>query len=65
MGEDTENYVTFSPMRHDRFSVLIPTLGFMSNVFESAGDLMRSYAIMAAQHSSQLEYDRRFHEVTK
>lgn len=65
MDEDTEQYVTLRPMRHDRFSVLIPLLNFVANTIEYAGDTMRTYTIMLAQHSAQKEFDRRFERMLK
>lgn len=61
---DEDDYVTISPMRHDRYSVLIPLLRLAANVAVDFANTFNAYAIAAAQHSGQLEYDRKFKEVT-
>lgn len=65
MDEDVVYKMNVHPMRHDRWSVLIPALVTASCILENIGGMLLTYANFAAQHSAQAEYDRRFTEVMK
>lgn len=65
MDEDVVYEMNTAPMRHDRWSILIPALVTVSCILENLSGMMLTYANFASQHSSQLEYDKRFKEVMK
>lgn len=65
MDEDAEGYVTIEPMRHDKFSALIPLFNLAASVIENTGSTVRMYTLMIAQHAEQIEYDRRFERMLK
>lgn len=55
--------VAISPMRHNRWAVIAPALDLVSNIASEVSDTFKVYAIFAAQHGCQLNYDRKFREV--
>lgn len=61
-GITTESRI--SPRLHDRWSLLTLAVSFAGDVTLVAADYLASAAVMAAQHSTQKQYDRKFKEVT-
>lgn len=57
--------VTLTPRLHDRWSLLTLGVSFVGDVVQITADYMASAAMMAAQHSKQKEFDKRFKEITK
>lgn len=56
---------TFAPRLHDRWSLLTLAVAFAGDVVQIAADYMASAAMMAAQHSKQKEFDKKFKEIVK
>lgn len=65
MDEDSTEYITLRPMRHDRWSVLILALNVAGSMVEVASDGLRAGAMMAGQHANQIQYDRKFNDITR
>lgn len=65
MDEDSTEYITLRPMRHDRWSVLILALNVAGSMVEVASDGLRVGAMMAGQHANQIQYDRKFNDITR
>lgn len=65
MDEDSTEHITLRPMRHDRWSVLILALNVAGSMVEVASDGLRAGAMMAGQHANQIQYDRRFNDITR
>jgi|SoimicMinimDraft_10_1059738.scaffolds.fasta_scaffold00002_6 hypothetical protein len=61
-GITTESYI--NPRLHDRWSLLTLGVSFMGDVIQVTADYFASAAMMAAQHSTQKQYDRKFKEIT-
>jgi hypothetical protein len=57
--------VTFEPRLHDRWSLLTLAVAFTGDLVQITADYFASAAMMAAQHSKQKEYDRKFKEIIK
>jgi hypothetical protein len=55
--------VVIEPMRHNRWAVIAPALDLVSNIASEVSDTFKMYAIFAAQHGCQRNYDRKFEEV--
>jgi hypothetical protein len=57
--------VTLEPRLHDRWSLLTLGVAFAGDVVQITADYLASGAMMAAQHSKQKEFDRKFKEIVK
>jgi len=62
-GITTESYI--NPRLHDRWSLLTLGVSFVGDVVQITADYLASAAMMAAQHSTQKQYDKKFREVTR
>jgi hypothetical protein len=63
--EGTIEYeATLSPRLHDRWSLLTLGVAFVGDVVQTTADYPSSAAMMAAQHSRQKEFDKKFKEIT-
>lgn len=56
--------IVITPQRHNRWAIIVPALDLISNVAQEVSDTFKAYAVLGAQHSMQLQYDRRFKEMT-
>lgn len=65
MDEDSTEYISLRPMRHDRWSVLILALNVAGSMVEVVSDGLRAGAMMAGQHANQIQYDRKFNNITR
>jgi len=63
-GITTESYA-ITPRLHDRWSLLTLGVSFVGDVVQIGADYLASAAMMAAQHSTQKQYDKKFREVTR
>lgn len=63
-GTTTESYA-IAPRLHDRWSLLTLGVSFVGDVVQTTADYLASAAMMAAQHSTQKNYDRKFKEVIR
>lgn len=54
---------SIAPRLHDRWSLLTLGVAFAGDVVQIAADYLASAAMMAAQHSTQVQYDKKFREV--
>jgi len=61
--DDDSLEIVITPMRHNRWAVIAPALDLISNIAGEVQDTFKMYAIFAAQHGCQLNYDRKFREV--
>lgn len=55
--------IVIEPQRHNRWAVIAPALDLVSNIASEVSDTFKMYAIFAAQHGCQLNYDSKFREV--
>lgn len=53
------------PMLHNRWAVIAPALELISNIAGEIQDTFHVYAVFAAQHGCQKNYDRKFREVVR
>lgn len=60
-GITTESSI--APRLHDRWSLLTLGVAFAGDVVQITADYLASAAMMAAQHSTQVQYDKKFGEV--
>jgi hypothetical protein len=51
------------PRTHDRWSLLTLGVAFVGDVAQITADYLASASMMAAQHASQKQYDKKFREV--
>lgn len=65
MDDDDFAIAVLEPQRHNRWAVIVPVLGFASEVFEAAGNTFKAYTVYAAQHGMQKHYDQKFREITR
>lgn len=65
MDDDDLGMQVLTPQRHNRWAVIVPALGFISEVALAAHNTFTAYTMYAAQHSMQKSYDRKFREITK
>lgn len=63
--EEISDEVTLTPRLHDRWSLLTLGVAFVGDVLQVATDYAASAAMMAAEHSQQKRYDKRFKEIVK
>lgn len=63
--EGITDEVTLQPRLHDRWSLLTLGVSFAGDVVQITADYLASAAMMAAQHSRQKEFDKRFREIVK
>lgn len=61
-GITTESSI--SPRLHDRWSLLTLAVSFTGDLVQITADYLATGAMMAAQHSTQKRYDKKFKEVT-
>ncbi len=62
---ETEEQVDYAhARRHSRWTVVVLSLNFAARVFEQAAEFAGELTIAAAQHSNQLDYDKKFGEIT-
>jgi hypothetical protein len=64
MDED-EIEIPVTPMRHDGWSVLIYGVSCASQLTQLLSNQLFRGSVMLAQHSMQVEYDRKFKEITR
>lgn len=63
MDDDDLEMQMLTPQRHNRWAIIVPALGLVSEIANSVGDTFRAYTMYAAQHGMQMHYDRKFREV--
>ena len=63
MDDDDFEVEVIEPMRHNRWAVIVPALGLVSEIATSVSSTFQAYTIYAAQHGMQMSYDRKFREV--
>lgn len=56
--------ITLDPMLHNRWAIIAPALDLASNIAGDFQQAFKTWAIFAAQHGCQKNYDRKFKEVT-
>lgn len=61
-GDD--GYEEIKPQRHSKWHVLILATSYMANVLKITGMTLDGATDMIVAHASQLDYDRRFKEIT-
>lgn len=65
LGDDEEmEVVNIEPMLHSRWSIIAPGLEAASNIAGEIQNVLKVWAIFAAQHGCQRHYDRKFREIT-
>lgn len=52
-----------TPMKHNRWAVIVPALAFAANVAGDVHSLFSSYTRIAAAHGMQRHYDDDFEEI--
>lgn len=63
-GEDVEMEIAvIRPMLHNRWAIIAPGLELISNIAGEIQNTFQTYAIFAAQHGCQRNYERKFREV--
>jgi hypothetical protein len=62
---DDDDYEVFQPQRHNRWAIIVPALDLISNIALDVHQTFKAYGILGSQHSMQLQYDRKFKEITK
>lgn len=65
-GGDEEieiDVANIGPMLHNRWAVIAPALDLASNIAGDFQQAFKTWAIFAAQHGCQRNYDRKFREV--
>lgn len=63
--ETTEYEATLTPRLHDRWSLLTLGVAFVGDLVQTTADYLSSAAMMAAQHSKQKEYDKKFERIVR
>lgn len=63
MDDDEFQVEVLKPMRHNRWAVIVPALGAVSEIARSVSDMFQAYMVYGAQHSMQIEYDRQYKEI--
>jgi hypothetical protein len=64
LGDDEEiEVVSIEPMLHNRWAIIAPGLDLVSNIAGEIQQTFKIWAVFAAQHGCQLNYDRKFREV--
>ncbi len=53
------------PRLHDRWSLLTLGVAFVGDVVQTTADYLASAAMMAAQHSRQKEFDKKFERIVR
>lgn len=53
------------PQRHDRWSVLVYGLNYISAIAAVTSATFSNMTDAAMQHAAQMDIDRRFHQITK
>ncbi len=62
--EDEIEIVSIEPMLHNRWAVIAPALDLVSNIAGDVQQAFKIWAVFAAQHGCQRNYDRKFKEIT-
>lgn len=65
MDEDLHEVEIIKPLRHDRWSVLIVGLNWLTRVANVNADTLDQFTMMAAQHANQKKYDEKFGALTE
>jgi len=63
--ETTQYEATLTPRLHDRWSLLTLGVSFVGDIVQTTADYLSSAAMMAAQHSRQKEFDKKFKEIVR
>jgi hypothetical protein len=63
VDDDDFEVIVLTPQRHNRWAVIVPAIGLVSEIADAVGNTFRAYTMYAAQHSMQVHYDRKFGEV--
>lgn len=63
LDDDETKVIVLTPQRHNRWAVIVPALGLVSEIADAVGNTFRAYTMYAAQHSMQKHYDEKFREV--
>ena len=63
--DEIEEVDIVRPLRHDRWSVLIVGLNWLTQLTTTNANTLEQFTMMAAQHANQKKYDEKFGSMTE